>query len=167
MIKMKFEKKFIIVIIIVMILNMIFNIKYCYAEIPIEDWMSSEMKEEIRKRNEQERKERYERNKKYQEEAAKEAGRVFNSDIVNYEPTKEDIPEEINTKVGKVLGVIQIIGTTVAVLVLMIIGIRAMTGSVEEKAEYKKSLPGYVIGAILVAAIGWLPTLIYNMVKGI
>lgn len=163
MIKMKIEKKFIIVIIIVMILNMIFNIKYCYAEIPIEDWMSSEMKEEIRKRNEQERKERYERNKKYQEEA----GRVFNSDIVNYEPTKEDIPEEINKKVGRVLGVIQIVGMTVAVLALMIIGIRAMTGSVEEKAEYKKSLPGYVIGAILVAAIGWLPTIIYNMVNGI
>lgn len=53
--------------------------------------------------------------------------------------------------VGNVaVGVVQVIGTFVAVGTLMILGIKYMLGSTEEKASYKKSMLPYLIGAILV-----------------
>ena len=39
-----------------------------------------------------------------------------------------------------------------------------MIGSVEERAEYKKTMGPYVIGCIMVFAISNLLTLIYNIV---
>lgn len=48
---------------------------------------------------------------------------------------------------NQIIGIIQAIGTVVAVVVLMILGIKYMLGSVDEKAEYKKSMLPYVIGA--------------------
>lgn len=55
-------------------------------------------------------------------------------------------PEEIG---NLVLGAIQNIGTFTAVGILMILGIKYMLGSTEEKASYKKSMLPYFIGAIL------------------
>lgn len=55
-------------------------------------------------------------------------------------------PEEIG---NLVLGLIQNIGTFIAVGILMILGIKYMIGSTEEKASYKKSMLPYLIGAIL------------------
>lgn len=53
-------------------------------------------------------------------------------------------------EVGNVaLGLIQTIGTFVAVAVLMILGIKYMLGSTEERASYKKSMLPYIIGAVL------------------
>ncbi len=48
-----------------------------------------------------------------------------------------------------VLGLIQAVGTFVAVAVLMILGLKYMLGSIEERASYKKSMLPYLIGAIL------------------
>ena len=40
-----------------------------------------------------------------------------------------------------------------------------MLGSLEERAQYKKSLLPYFIGAIFVFGATTIPTIIYNMVK--
>lgn len=54
-------------------------------------------------------------------------------------------------KIGNnIIGVLRMIGSIVSVVVLIIIGIKYMTGSVEEKAEYKKTLMPYFVGAIIV-----------------
>lgn len=45
------------------------------------------------------------------------------------------------------------IGTITSVLALIIIGIKYMVGSVEEKAEYKKTMKPYLIGAVMVFSI--------------
>lgn len=50
---------------------------------------------------------------------------------------------------GSVAGVIQIIGTIVSAGTLIIIGIRYVVASVEEKAEYKERMIPYVIGVVL------------------
>lgn len=55
-------------------------------------------------------------------------------------------PEEVG---NLVLGLIQTIGTFIAVGTLMILGIKYMLGSTEERATYKKSMLPYLIGAIL------------------
>ena len=51
-----------------------------------------------------------------------------------------------------ILGVVQTVGTIAAIVTLIILGIKYMMGSAEEKAEYKKTLMPYVIGAVLVLA---------------
>ena len=54
-----------------------------------------------------------------------------------------DIGEEtkLEKKVEQILGVINTIGVVTSVVVLMVIGIKYMTGSVEEKAENTSTAP--------------------------
>lgn len=66
---------------------------------------------------------------------------------------------------NKIFGAVQVVGIICSVGVLMILGIKYMTGSVEEKAEYKKTFGKYIVGAVLVFAIPSLAKLVYDMVK--
>lgn len=61
-----------------------------------------------------------------------------------------------------IIGVVQAIGSIAAVVVLVALGIKYMMGSVEEKAEYKKTLMPYVIGAVLIFAASNLASVIYG-----
>ena len=63
---------------------------------------------------------------------------------------------------GKIVGIIQIVGTIAAVAMLMVLGIKYMMGSSEERAEYKKTLFPYVIGAVLIFAAVNLTQIIYK-----
>ena len=80
----------------------------------------------------------------------------------DYEPTMQD-SVELNTKAGQILGIVSIIGTILSVIIIMIIGIRYMVGSLEEKAEYKKTMATYLIGAVLLFSATVLPTILYNI----
>ena len=59
--------------------------------------------------------------------------------------------------------VISTIGVVVSVVALIAIGIKYMMGSAEERAEYKKSLLPYTIGAGLVFAASTFAQLIYDL----
>lgn len=63
---------------------------------------------------------------------------------------------------GKIIGMVQAIGNILSILVLIVIGIKYMIGSAEEKAEYKKTLIPYLIGAILVFAAANVAKIVYN-----
>lgn len=76
-------------------------------------------------------------------------------------------PEKLSNRVGKILGIIRIIGTVTSVVMLIVIGLKFMLGSVEEKAEYKQSLKPYIIGALLLFTGTLIPQLIYEFSKGI
>ena len=65
--------------------------------------------------------------------------------FVNMGDTAEDIG-------NKILGIIQVVGTLISVGALMIMGIKYMAGSMEQKAAYKKSMLPLVIGAVLLFA---------------
>lgn len=52
-----------------------------------------------------------------------------------------------------VIGILQLIGSITSVLVILILGIKYMLGSLEERATYKKTLFPYLIGAIMVFSI--------------
>ena len=62
----------------------------------------------------------------------------------------------------KVIGMVQAIGSIVAVLILVILGIKYMMGSAEEKAEYKKTFIPYLVGAILVFAAANIAGMVYT-----
>lgn len=67
---------------------------------------------------------------------------------------------------GKViLGAIQGAGIGISVIVLIVIGIKFMVGSVEEKAEYKESMKPYIIGVVFLALCTTIPNIIYKFVK--
>lgn len=67
-------------------------------------------------------------------------------------------------KAGVVLGAIRNASAVVSVIALMIIGVKYIIGSVEEKAEYKKTMIPYIIGCVLAVAGTTLVSFIYNTV---
>ena len=67
----------------------------------------------------------------------------------------------------KIVPIVRTIGVIAAVIILMIVGIKYMIGSAEEKAEYKKTMPAYLIGAILVFAASQVLALILNIANSI
>ena len=70
--------------------------------------------------------------------------------------------DSINTLGNQIIQIISTIGSIASVIVLIILGIKYMMGSAEEKAEYKKTLMPYVIGAALVFAASAIAGIIYG-----
>lgn len=74
---------------------------------------------------------------------------------------------EIQTVGEKVMGIIQTVGVVTAVIILMVLGIKYMMGSAEEKAEYKKTMIPYIIGAILIFGATAIANMVYNFANGL
>lgn len=64
-----------------------------------------------------------------------------------------------------VVSVITTIGVVVSVIAIAAIGFKYMLGSASEKAEYKKTLMPYLIGAALVFGASTIAQIIYLFVK--
>lgn len=71
---------------------------------------------------------------------------------------------KLETIGNRIIGVIRIVGTIISVIALAVMGIKYMVGSVEEKAEYKKTMLPYLIGAIMLFGITNLLVIIQNFV---
>lgn len=67
-------------------------------------------------------------------------------------PTAADV-DPIVELANPIIGTIKTVGVVIAVITLILLGIKYMTGSIEEKAEYKKTMIPYLIGAVLIVAI--------------
>lgn len=85
-------------------------------------------------------------------------------DLNSYKGGKAESPT-LQNKANNILGLIQVVGVVVSVVMLMAIGIKYMLGSVEEKAEYKSSLVPYIIGAFVLFTGSTLPNIIYEFTK--
>ena len=64
--------------------------------------------------------------------------------------TQTNASGSVVTLGNQLIGIITTVGVVVAVVVLLILGIKYMMGSAQEKAEYKKTMIPYLIGAILI-----------------
>ncbi len=87
----------------------------------------------------------------------------------NYDPSKnyelsEEAKNDIVKKVGLAMGWIRNIAVIVAVVTLMLIGLKYIMGSASEKAKYKETLLPWVIGCIVSVLGTTLITFIYNTV---
>ncbi len=72
------------------------------------------------------------------------------------------------TKIGnQIIGIITTVGVVVAVIVLLILGIKYMMGSASEKAEYKKTMIPYLVGAILIFGASAITKVVVNLASGI
>ncbi len=65
-----------------------------------------------------------------------------------------------------IVTIMQTVGIVVAVVVLLVLGIKYMMGSAEEKAEYKKTMIPYIVGAILIFASTTIVNVVYNIANG-
>lgn len=73
--------------------------------------------------------------------------------------------EDANQIGNRIITTVSTIGSITSVIVLVILGIKYMLGSVEEKASYKSSLLPYVIGASLVFAASFTAGVIYTILN--
>ena len=64
---------------------------------------------------------------------------------------------------GAVGSVVQIVGTMVSVGTMMIIGIRYIAASADEKAEYRERMLPYFIGAVLLFGASNVVNIIFEM----
>lgn len=82
---------------------------------------------------------------------------------------KEQPSDEDNSKLvdfgNIIVWIVRAVGTAISALILVIIGIKYIMGSVEEKAEYKQTMWPYVLGAILLFAGSSLTNMIYEMMN--
>lgn len=70
--------------------------------------------------------------------------------------------KEVTDVGATIVQVIQVCGIIVTVIVLLILGIKYMTGTVSEKAEYKKTMIPYLIGVIIFFSITQLLAIIMD-----
>lgn len=79
------------------------------------------------------------------------------SDLTGTETTRFD-------SIGnEILGILALVGSAASIIFLIILGIKYMLGSVEERASYKSSMLPYFIGAILVFGASAIAGAIYAM----
>ena len=93
-----------------------------------------------------------------------------------------DIPSKLNTIAAgndnadtdkivslgaTIVTIMQTVGVVVAVVILLILGIKYMMGSAEEKAEYKKTMMPYIVGAILIFASTTIVNVVYQLANGL
>lgn len=72
----------------------------------------------------------------------------------------------LETPVANIMKAIRVIGVVIAIGSLTYMGIKYMMGSVEQKAEYKKTMIPYAVGAVLVGAAPTIVTKIVSFVQG-
>ena len=73
---------------------------------------------------------------------------------------------DIQTLGGKILGILQTVGIVLSVIILVILGIKYMMGSAEEKAENKKTMIPYLVGAVLIFLAQTIANTVYTLIKG-
>lgn len=76
--------------------------------------------------------------------------------------TTDPQTDDIKDIGGRIVGIIQVIGTMVSVGMMIIIGIRYVMGSADQKAEYRKSMTPYIVGAVLIFGATNLTQIIYE-----
>ncbi len=74
---------------------------------------------------------------------------------------------KINEVGNKIITIISTIGSVASVIVLIVLGIKYMMGSAEEKAEYKKTMLPYIIGAVLIFAASTLAGVVFNFANSL
>lgn len=57
------------------------------------------------------------------------------------------------------------VGIVISVVMVAVLGVKYMMGSAEERAEYKKSMLPYLIGAILLFGASAIANMVVNLVK--
>lgn len=83
-----------------------------------------------------------------------------------YKPTGDTIGDDADklTEIGGIIiAILRIVGVVVAVITLIILGFKYMSGGVSEKAEYRKSMVPFLIGAGILLIGTQLVAILYDV----
>jgi len=93
-------------------------------------------------------------------------GTTINPD--DFTPVIQDgDPGEAIDIARKIVGVINVVGTIILVVVIMALGLKYITGSLEQRAEYQKTMIPILIGAILLFGVSWILKIIIQIIPTI
>lgn len=84
-----------------------------------------------------------------------------------YNPSGGQVPSELASIGGKIIGVFQVIGTIFAIAMLLWLGIRLMVASPSERADIKSRAVPYIVGAVMLFSIVNLLKIVYDIMQGI
>ncbi len=88
-------------------------------------------------------------------------------DPTNYQGDNSVTTDKIDSLGNQIITIVSTIGSIASVIVLIVLGIKYMMGSAEEKAEYKKTLLPYVIGAVLIFAASTIAGVVFNFASSL
>ena len=63
-----------------------------------------------------------------------------------------------------IIGAITVVGIVISVVVMIILGIKYMIGSVDQRAEYRKTMVPIIIGMLILFGTSWIITTIFTIV---
>lgn len=81
--------------------------------------------------------------------------------------TESDAQDQVVGIGNQIIGIITTVGVVVAVVILLVLGIKYMMGSASEKAEYKKTMIPYLVGAILIFGASAITQVVVSIASGI
>ena len=83
--------------------------------------------------------------------------------------TTSDIAKGVNNIGGTILGVLQVAAAVIAVIVLVVLAIKYIMASPNDKADIKKSATGYIIGAVILfgasGLLAWLQNTVSKVIE--
>ena len=91
-------------------------------------------------------------------------GKISTNNFKPSELTADDYDEAFNMA-STIVGALTTVGIVIAVVGIIILGLKYMMGSVEQKADYKKTMIPYLVGCILIFSISTIVSIIYNLVS--
>lgn len=94
-----------------------------------------------------------------------EGGSKVNTVIDVMDGSKADGTDGVAKIGGQVADILTTVGIVVAVIVILILGIKYMMGSASEKAEYKKTMIPYVVGAVLILGGSTIVKIVFGALK--
>lgn len=85
----------------------------------------------------------------------------------NLHGTASNATNDVTNIGNQIIGIITTVGVVVAVIILLVLGIKYMMGSASEKAEYKKTMIPYIIGAVLIFGASAITKVIVSLASGL
>lgn len=80
-------------------------------------------------------------------------------------PNWKSSSTKFRQKAEVILGIIRALGTIISVVAFLVMGVKYIMGSVDEKVEYKERMIPYLIGFVMLFAISNIVGIIYDLTK--
>lgn len=86
--------------------------------------------------------------------------------IENVNKSTDKVDENVTNVAGTIVNWIWGISIVVAVIVIMVIGLKYVIGSTQEKAKYKESLIPLVVGIVLIVFASTIAKILFSINSG-
>ena len=77
------------------------------------------------------------------------------------------VPMKVSKIIGTIIKGLRNLSIIVTVVVIVILGLKYMVGSIEQKSDYKKDFPNIIIGVTVIAGVFSIISVIFSAVEGI